>query len=276
VDGQTAPAQLSVEETRAKVIGKKPILPFWKLMILGLAVVCMLVAVLSGYRLRSHVKVRYGSQIQSIAVLPLVSLSSDPTQEYFSDGLTDELITELAKTEQLRVISRTSVVAFRGLQKQAPEIGQELHVDGIVEGTVERVGNRVRIRAQLIRAENDQHLWAEVYDRDVSDVLALERDVARDIAQQIGVRLSPNGPNRPKIAAAAHEDYLMGRYYWNKRTEPGLRKGIEYFRKAIDQQPNYAPAYAGLADSYVMLANWGFAEPADSYLKAKAAEGPGA
>jgi TolB-like protein/DNA-binding winged helix-turn-helix (wHTH) protein/Tfp pilus assembly protein PilF len=264
------PISVLVDETAAKV-GKKPIPQFWKLMTIGVTAACLLIAVLLADRLRSHSEARPASQIQSIAVLPLVNLSSDLTQEYFSDGLTDELITELAKTGQLRVISRTSVIALRGSRKRAPEIGQELHVDAIVEGTVERVGNRVRIRAQLIRAETDQHLWAEIYDRDLSDLLALERDVARDITQQIGLRLSQNGPSASKVAASAHEDYLLGRYYWNKRTESGLRKGIEYFQNAIDQQPNYALAYAGLADSYVMLANWGFADPADSYLKAKTA-----
>ena len=152
-----------------------------------------------------------------------------------------------------------------------PEIGRELGVDAVVEGTVERVGNHVRIRAQLIRTQTDQHLWAESYDRDVSDLLALEREVASEIAQKIGHRISQSTQGVSKIAASAHEDYLRGRYYWNKRTKAGLRRGIEYFQKAIDQEPNYALAYAGLADSYVMLANWGFALPAESYLKAKAA-----
>lgn len=210
-------------------------------------------------------------EIQSIAVLPLTNLSNDPAQEYFSDGLTDELITELAKTGELKVISRTSTIGFKKAGKSIPEIGRQLHVDAIVEGTVQRVENRVRIRAQLIHAESDHHIWAESYDRDVSDLLGLEREVARDIATQIGYRIAqmPGGPG--KVSAAAHEDYLRGRYYWNKRTEAGLRRGIEYFQKAIDQEPNYALAYAGLADSYIMLANWGFTAPGDAYLKAKAA-----
>jgi len=212
-----------------------------------------------------------GVPIQSIAVLPLVNLSADPSQEYFSDGLTDELITELAKAGKLRVISRTSIIAFKGSRKRTPDIGRDLHVDAIVEGTVERVGGRVRIRTQLIRAATDQHLWAESYDRDLGDLLGLEREVAREIAQQIGYRVSQRELTASKVAAPAHEDYLKGRYYWNKRTEAGLRKGIEYFQKAIDQEPNYALAYAGLADSYIMLANWGFTPPGDAYLKAKAA-----
>src|SRR6185312_2363384 len=127
------------------------------------------------------------------------------------------------------------------------------------------------IRAQLIRAETDHHMWAETYDRDVSDLLGLEREVARDIALQIGHRIAQNSSTPTKFSAAAHEDYLRGRFYWNKRTEPAIRKGIEYFQKAIDQEPNYALAYAGLADSHIMLANWGFAAPLDAYPKAKTA-----
>jgi TolB-like protein/DNA-binding winged helix-turn-helix (wHTH) protein/Tfp pilus assembly protein PilF len=212
--------------------------------------------------------------IQSVAVLPLVALSADPVQEYFSDGLTDELITELAKIGDLRVISRTSVTGYKGTHRRVPEIGQELHVDAIVEGTVERVGDRVRIRAQLIHAATDQHLWAESYDRDLSDVLRLEGDVARDIAQQIGHRRSEQRtqlPDNRAVPVGAHEDYLKGRYYWNKRTKAGLQKGIEYFQKAIEQDPNYALAYAGLADSDIMLANWGFRSPGEAYPNAKAA-----
>jgi len=215
-----------------------------------------------------------GRDIQSVAVLPLESLSADTNQDYFADGLTDELITELARLGRFRVISRTSVVGYKGTKKKAAEIGRELNVDAIVEGTVERVGDHARIRAQLIRAGDDQHVWAESYDREVSDLLRLERDVARDIAQQIGYRITEQGDRArtiPQVSAAAHEDYLRGRYYWNKRTEAGLLKGIEYFQKAIDQEPNYALAYAGLADSHIMLANWGFAAPLDAYPKAKTA-----
>lgn len=210
--------------------------------------------------------------IQSVAVLPLVNLSSDPSQEYFSDGLTDELITEMAQIANLRVISRASAVRFKGSRKGAPEIGRELGVDAIVEGSVERNGSRVRIRAQLIHTPTDRHLWAQSYDRDVGDVLALERELARDIAEQVGHSIAQRkaSPVR-KVSGPAHEDYLKGRYYWNKRTAAGLQKGIEHFQRAIDQDPNHAPAYTGLADSYIMLANWGFTSPAEAYVKAKAA-----
>jgi len=242
---------------------------YWQWAVAGLFAV-VLVALALRYRnpqsIEDAVK---SSDIQSIAVLPLSNLSADPNQEYFSDGLTDELITELTKTSNLRVISRTSVSGFKDSRKSAREIGRELHVDAIVEGTVERVANRVRIRAQLIHAETDHHMWAESYDRDVSDLLRLEQELARDIAQQIGHRIAQRNAPATKFSAAAHEDYLRGRYYWNKRSGDGMRKGIEYFQKAIDQEPGYALAYAGLADSYVVLANWGFARPAESYLKAK-------
>jgi TolB-like protein/Flp pilus assembly protein TadD len=244
---------------------------------MGVAVVSavVLIALLSRYPFfKSKADREHAGPIESIAVLPLVNLSSDPAQEYFSDGLTDELITELAKIGTLRVISHTSADSYKGTGKRIPAIASELHVDAIVEGTIERAGDKVRIRAQLVRGAADQHLWAESYDGDVGNLLQLESEVARDIAKQIGyVTAQQSGEAGKKlvIPASAHEDYLRGRYHWNKRTEAGLRKGIEYFQKAIEQEPNYALAYAGLADSYIMLANWGFAPPGDSYPKAKAA-----
>ncbi len=188
--------------------------------------------------------------------------------------MTDELTTQLAKIGSIRVISRTSAMHYRDTQKPLPEIARELGVDAVVEGSVARAGNRVRIRAQLIQGATDLHLWAESYDRDMNDLFRLQGEVARDIAQQIGqLTAEQRGgftESRP-VSPAAHENYLKGRYYWNKRTEAGLRKGIEYFQKAIEQDPNYAPGYAGLADSYIMLANWNFVPPGEAYPKAKAA-----
>jgi TolB-like protein/DNA-binding winged helix-turn-helix (wHTH) protein/Tfp pilus assembly protein PilF len=212
--------------------------------------------------------------IRSIAVLPLVNLSSDPAQEYFSDGLTDELITRVAQMGSLQVISRTSVMGYKHSLKKAPEIGNELHVDSIVEGTVERVNDRVRIRVQLIRTATDQHIWAETYDREIKDVLQLESDVAREIAQQIGQahakdQLQPS--QKHVVPSEAHEDYLRGRYRWNQRSETALRAGIVHFQKAIDLDPLYPQAYAGLADSYIMLTNWGFLPAAEGYPKAESA-----
>jgi len=212
--------------------------------------------------------------IHSIAVLPLANLSADPAQDYFTEGLTDELITEVARLKTIRVVSRTSTMVYKDRHVLAPQIGRELGVDGLIEGTVERQGNKIRIRAQLIQAATDQHLWAESYDRDSSDVLMLETEVARDIAQQIGQfdpELNLALKRQHPISTSAHDDYLRGRYYWNKRTEAGLRRGIEYFQRAIDQAPDYALAYSGLADSYIMLANWGMVPASEAYPKAREA-----
>src|SRR5262249_38705116 len=212
--------------------------------------------------------------IRSVAVLPLVNLSPDPAQEYFSDGLTDELITKVAQMGSLNVISRTSVMGYKHSSKKAPEIGGELHVDSIVEGTVERVADRARTRIQLIRTATDQHIWAESYDREIKDVLQLESDVAREIAQQIGQlrserRTAPTSDH--VVPSEAHEQYLRGRYRWNERSEPALRAGINHFKKAIELDPLYAQPYAGLADSYIMLENWGFIAPTEAYPMAEAA-----
>ncbi len=181
--------------------------------------------------------------IESIAVLPLENLSRDPEQEYFADGMTDELITDLAKIGALRVISRTSVMQFKGMRKPLPEIARTLGVDAVVEGSVRRSGDRVRISAQLIRATDDRHLWGDNYERDLHDVLALQAEVARAIASEIKVNLTPQEQVRLTSARpvnpAAHEAYLKGRFYWEKRTEEGLRKSIEYFQKAIEIDPTY-------------------------------------
>jgi TolB-like protein/Tfp pilus assembly protein PilF len=214
-------------------------------------------------------------RIQSLAVLPLENLSLDPEQEYFADGMTDTLITDLAQIGSLKVISRTSSMRYKLTRKSLPQIAQELDVDGIVEGTVQRSGDRVRITAQLIHGPSDKHLWAHSYEGEVRDILTIQSEVARSIAKQIEIQLTPSQHSRltsaPPINRDAYELYLKGRFFWNKRTEAGLRKGIEYFQKAIDQDPNYALAHAGLADSYIVLANWGFASPAECYPKAKAA-----
>jgi len=213
--------------------------------------------------------------IRSLAVLPLTNLSREPEQEYFADGMTEALITDLAQIGELRVISRTSVMRFKGAQSPLAEIARELNVEGIVEGSVLRVGERVRITAQLIHAPTDRHLWARSYDRDARDVLALQSEVARAIAEEIQVKLTPRV--RQRLAAArpldprAHEAYLKGLFHFNKWTREGFRKGIEYFQEAAGIAPDYAQAYAGLAESFVWLGNWGFARPADVYPLAKEA-----
>ena len=196
-------------------------------------------------------------RISSIAVLPLENLSGDSTQDYFSDGMTDELITDLAKLPSVRVISRTSTTQYKGTRKTVPQIARELNVDALVEGTVVRVGNRVRIRTQLIYAPADQHLWAEAYERDEKDVFALQASLAEEIARNIRIELTTKQQGSlsasHSIDPQVHELYLKGRYFWNKRDVAGLHKALEYFQEAITKDPNYAEAYAGLADSYGLL-----------------------
>jgi eukaryotic-like serine/threonine-protein kinase len=192
------------------------------------------------------------SRIQSLAVLPLQNLSHDPEQDYFADGMTDELITGLAKLGQLRVISRTSVMRYKTTTEPLSAIAHELGVDAIVEGTVERSGNHVRIRTQLIRASPEQPLWAESYDRELRDVLSLQSEAAHDIIEHIRGKVS-NGQRSPaahRVDPDVYDLFLRGRYYWNRRTKADFAKAIGYFRGAIDKDPEYALAYVGLADCY--------------------------
>jgi TolB-like protein/DNA-binding winged helix-turn-helix (wHTH) protein/Tfp pilus assembly protein PilF len=194
--------------------------------------------------------------IQSIAVLPLQNLSADPAQEYFADGMTEALITDLAKIHGLKVISRTSIMRYKDSHERLPQIAQELGVDGIIEGAVLRSGDRVRITAQLVRAATDQHIWAESYERDLYDLVALQDEVSRSIATQIQKEIAPPALQLVTLAAVspqAREDYLKGRYFWNFRSEAGYLKAIDYFQAAITEDPQYAQAYAGSADAYALL-----------------------
>jgi TolB-like protein/DNA-binding winged helix-turn-helix (wHTH) protein/Tfp pilus assembly protein PilF len=215
--------------------------------------------------------------IRSLAVLPLENLSGDASQEYFSDGMTDELITELGQISGLRVISRTSIMTYKGAHKSLPQIAQELNVDAVVEGTVLRSGDQVRITAQLIEAAADKHLWAQSYEGKLHDMLALQKKVAQSIAEEIRIKLTPHEQavlkNAKRVNPEAYEAYLKGRYSWNKRTADGLKKAAVYFNQAIEKDPNYARAYAGLADSYGLLGNWeyGVLAPKEAYPRAKAA-----
>ncbi len=217
-------------------------------------------------------------QITSIAVLPLRNLSGDQAEEYFADGMSDAMINELAKISALRVISRTSMMQYKQASKTMPEIARELNVDAVLEGSVLRSNDRVRVTAQLIRTATDQHLWAESYERDLRDVLTLQREVARGIAAEIRVKLTPQEEaqltNSRSINPAAHEAYLKGVYYWNrakntpKDFEPLHKKSFEYFAEAIKLDPGYAAAYSALAGSYHWLASGGLPE---FYPKAKEA-----
>ncbi|HEX2713097.1 MAG TPA: tetratricopeptide repeat protein, partial [Candidatus Acidoferrales bacterium] len=187
-------------------------------------------------------------RVRSLAVLPLENLSHDPEQDYLADGTTDELITDLGQISSLKVISRASAIHYKGTNKRVPEIARELNVGSVVQGSVLRFGNRVRITAQLTDAATDQNLWGQSYERDVGDVLTLQGEVAAAIARQIQAKLSPQEQTRlassRKVNPEAYNDYLKGRYFYNQRTAEGYRKASEYFQQAINKDPNYAPAWA--------------------------------
>jgi TolB-like protein/DNA-binding winged helix-turn-helix (wHTH) protein/Tfp pilus assembly protein PilF len=213
--------------------------------------------------------------IRSIAVLPLENISHDPEQEYFADGMTEALITDLAKISSLRVVSRTSVMQYKGVHKPVPQIARELGVDAVIEGTVLRSGKQVRITAQLIRAKTERHLWAEMYDRNLDDALRLQGQLAQAIADQIRIHVTPGErarlSNSQRIDPEIYELYLKGRYYWNKRDAEGLKKAMEYFQLALDKDPNFALGYVGLADSYSVLADSLPISYTETLTKAKAA-----
>ena len=193
-------------------------------------------------------------RIESLAVLPLENLSGDPQQEFFADGMTEELINRLAQIRALRVTSRSSVMAFKGARKTVPEMARRLRVDAVVEGSVRRVGNRVRIGVQLVRARTDKNLWGSSYERDLGDVFALQSDVAQAIAGQIRVTLTPQERTRlvasRRVDPAAHEEYLKGRFFAGQWTRAGFLKSLEHFGRAIEIDPRFALAYAGIADAY--------------------------
>ena len=211
--------------------------------------------------------------IRSIAVLPLKNLSGSPDEDYFAEGLTEELITELSKLGNLRVISRTSVMLYKNSEKTLPEIARELKVDAVVEGTAMRAGEQVRITAQLVEAATDAHLWAESYHRELRDILVLQRDIAYAIARQIQSNLAPSRKivaGAPRMNASAYLAYQKGRYLWNQRSEASLQKGIELFQEAIDNDPLYSAAYSGLADCLTALGYSSSLAPEKTFPKAKA------
>src|SRR5579859_5584894 len=212
--------------------------------------------------------------IQSLAVLPLDNFSGDTSQDYFADGMTDELITNLAQIRALRVVSRTSVMMYKGTRKPLRQIGRELNVDAVVEGSVLLSGDQVRITAQLIQVPTDKHLWAKSYEGDVRDTLVVQKEVARAIAEEIRIEVTPREEatlkSTRKIDPAAYEAYLKGRYFWNERTTEGLENAANYFNQAIARDPKYAAAYSGLADTYALLGDWQYAamRPSEAMPKA--------
>lgn len=213
--------------------------------------------------------------VRSLAVLPLQNLSGDPSQEYLADGMTEELIGRLANIHGLRVISRTSAMHFKNTQLSVPEIAKTLGVDAIVEGSVIREGNQVRVHAQLIRGTSDEHIWAGEYQREYGSILALEDEVARTVAQQIKIRLTPQEQVALAVARPVdpqvQESYLKGRYYLNQRTEDSMNRSVAFFQQAVARDPKYALAYCGLADAYALLGFRGGYPSKDALSRAKAA-----
>jgi TolB-like protein/DNA-binding winged helix-turn-helix (wHTH) protein/Tfp pilus assembly protein PilF len=249
---------------------------FWTIaaMLVGLGL-ALTVLIASGRVRRSVREPIAESGIRSLAVLPLENVSGDPDQEYLADGVTDALTTDLAQIPALRVISRTSALHYRGSGKSLPEIARELSVDAVVEGTYARNGNRVRITAQLIQAANDRHLWAESYERNFGDVLSLESAIALNVAREISANLGSREQLRlahtPRITAEAQEAYLRGRYLLSLRGRENLIRAPYYFQLAVEKDPTFAEAYAGLAESYGTLAAWGLAREDDIDAKMRTA-----
>jgi TolB-like protein/DNA-binding winged helix-turn-helix (wHTH) protein/Flp pilus assembly protein TadD len=240
-------------------------------------VLLLLAASLAVWKLHPWNRPSSSSAIRSLAVLPFESLSNDASQDYFADGMTDELISDLGQISALRVISRTSVMSYKRARKPLPQIARELNVDAVVEGTVLRSGNQIRITAQLIEASADKHLWSQSYEGELQNTLALQNDVARTVADQIRIKLNPQEQAALKkvtvVNPEAFESYLRGRYFWNKRTADGLKAALTYFNQAIDHDPKYAQAYSGLADTYALLGDWQYAvmTPKQALPQAKAA-----
>ena len=244
----------------------------WRILGVGL-----LVLIASLVTWKFHYRNGLPPVIRSLAVLPLENLSNEASQDYFADGMTDELISDLGQISALRVISRTSVMTYKHAHKPIPQIARELNVDAMVEGTVLRSGDQVRITAQLIEASTDRHLWSQSYEGELRDTLALQNKVARAIADQIRINLNPQEEatlrNAKVVNPEAYESYLKGRYFWNKRTAEGLKVALAYFHQAVDEDPKYAPAYSGLADTYALLGDWQYAvmTPKEALPKAKEA-----
>src|SRR5215469_2480492 len=275
VEHVVEPARLSV--TEPGVVRRGSTSFPWRMVGIPVLLVAALIATAFAFDIagiRSGVFARSALPIHSIAVLPLVNLSGDATQEYFVDGMTDALITNLAQVGSLRVISRTSAMHYKGSHQALPTIARELNVDAVVEGTVMRSGDRVRITAQLLDARSDRHLWAKAYDRDIREVMSLQQDVADSIFQEIRAKLTPEenlrASRKRQVDPEAYDDYLRGLYSWNKFTAEGMTQAAEYFEKSVQKDPSYALGYAWLANTYGQLAI--FAGPPTNFVpKAKEA-----
>ncbi|PYK46760.1 MAG: hypothetical protein DME46_01135, partial [Verrucomicrobia bacterium] len=212
---------------------------------------------------------------KSIAVLPFENLSRDPDNAYFTEGIQDEILTRLAKVADLKVISRTSTQRYKSSPNDLPQIAKQLGVANILEGSVQKSQDQVRVNVQLINAATDAHLWADSFDRKLIDIFAVESEIATKVADILQAKLTGAEQHaismQPTQNTEAYQLYLRGRYFWNKRTGPDLQKAIDYFRQAIGKDPNYALAYVGLGDSYILLSGFGAARPQDSFPLAEAA-----
>ncbi len=212
---------------------------------------------------------------KSIAVLPFDNLSEDKSNAYFAEGVQDEILTRLAKVADLKVISRTSTQHFKSAPDNLPQIAKQLGVMNILEGSVQKANDQVRVNVQLINALTDAHLWAETFDRKLTDIFAVESEIAKTIADTLQAKLTGSEKTamskKPTANPEAYELYLKGRFFWNKRTSADLRKAVDYFNQAIAKDSNYALAYAGLADAFAMYPDYGVEAPADAYPRAKSA-----
>ena len=267
------PSTASLAPTTAKVRGRQR----WAIVVPGIVVAAVLVLLfaLKAGRGREWWLGNRGPRVQSLAVLPLENFSHDPAQDYFADGMTDALITELAQISALRVISRTSVMEYKSVKKPLPQIARELNVDAILEGSVWRSEGKVRITAQLVQATPERHLWAKSYERNLRDIMSIQSEVAQSVAEEIRIKLSAQEQarlQRPRLVnPEAHDAYLRGRYYWNKGEPEDVAKAREYFEQALEKDPQYAPAYTGLADYYSVLPFYTNSPPDEVFPKAKAA-----
>lgn len=258
----TSPASSASTPALAHAVSEHPGVPRWLTSRPAAAIAIVVVGLATLLVFTIHARNVATNQVNatrstSLVVLPLENLSGDKDQDYFADGMTDELIANLAKIRSLHVISRSTAMTYKGTRKPLSEIARELNVDAVVEGTVMRVGSRVRITAELVQVSTDHHLWADTYESQMGDVLALQNRVSAAIVNEIRINLTPEERERlaktPAVAPEAYENYLKGLYYWNKRSDENLTRAIGYFERATQLDPNYALAYAGLSDCYAII-----------------------
>src|SRR5947208_1204708 len=268
-------SEVAPNESVTREPGKK--LDRWIIAILVLAVVLLLTNQFVLHRDEKRDDIAPVAEIsaKSIAVLPFDNLSRDPDNAYFAEGVQDEILTRLAKVADLKVISRTSTQHFKSAPENLPQIAKQLGVTNILEGSVQKAADQVRVNVQLINAITDAHVWADTYDRKLTDIFAVESEIAKNIAETLQARLSGSEKTSiaktPTVNPEAYELYLKGRFFWNKRTGTDLRKAIDYFNQAIAKDPNYALAYVGLADSYLLLSSYAAVSPAESLPPARSA-----